>query len=334
MVIWLVPIVVAVLAALAEWAHARRQKRIAYLAFGAVGKPRPWVAAVPAIRVVAITLLFWGLLVLWQLDGSPWLSQGHQDRAKKNIHHLVIALDVSPSMQIKDAGPKGDISRAQRARDLLRSILERLNQRQTKVSVVAFYGKARPVVVDTNDGEVVDNILDDLPLEQAFAAGKTNMYEGINTAAEIAKTWRRGSATLVLASDGDTLPATAIPRLPSSIFNTLILGVGNPRRGTQIDGHSSRQDTESLRRLALQLRGTYNDGNQRHVRTEDLDRFVASLPVASHGNLELRDWALLAVALSAALLALVSPALAAFGAPAPERASVREERLLTEAVSV
>lgn len=319
MVIWLIPLIVALLAALAEWLHARRTRRMAFLAFGPAAKPRRWVRLIPPARIVALTALAWGLLVLWQIDGSSWLPSGQQERADKNIHHLILALDVSPSMQIKDAGPQGDQTRAERARDILRSILQRINQQQTRVSVIAFYGESRPVTIDTIDAEVVDNILDDLPLEHAFKAGKTDMYQGVKTAAEIARTWRPNSTTFVMASDGDTLPATTPPTLPAAVSNTLIVGVGNPHRGTPIDGHSSRQDTQSLRRLALQLRGIYSDGNVRHIRTADLQQFVVSMPTQSNRRLELRDGAILAIIFGAAVLTFVSPLLAAAGAAAADR---------------
>ena len=81
-----------------------------------------------------------------------------------------------------------------------------------RVSVVAFYSDARPVVIDTFDPEVVANILDDLPLEYAFKPGKTNLYEGVKTAGEVGKAWPVKSATLLLVSDGDTLPARETPR--------------------------------------------------------------------------------------------------------------------------
>ena len=68
MVTWLVPPAVMVLCAAAEFLHARRCRRMAYLAFGPAAGPRAWVAAVPVLRVAAVGAICWGLIVLmWVL---------------------------------------------------------------------------------------------------------------------------------------------------------------------------------------------------------------------------------------------------------------------------
>jgi Ca-activated chloride channel family protein len=319
MVIWLAPLAAAVLCAVAELLHTRRTRRMARLAFGATGRPRAWVAVVPWVRAIAVAAVCWGLIVLLRVDAATW--DGSQTSKEKNqpIHHLVIALDVSPSMDLKDAGPKEDQTRADRARDVLRSVLDRVNLRRTRISLVAFYTEARPVVVDTFDREVVDNILNDLPLEHAFQAGKTNLYSCVESAVQIGRTWAPQSASLIVVGDGDTLPSTKIPVLPVSYGGKLIVGVGHPYRGTFIDDHSSRQDSQSLSRLALQLGGHYQDANTRHVPTEQLKRLDASMPLIDRGVLELRDVAIWAVLLGAVALATATPALALLGSSSGRR---------------
>jgi Ca-activated chloride channel family protein len=188
---------------------------------------------------------------------------------------------------------------------------------------VAFYTEGRPVVVDTSDPEVVSNILSDLPLEHAFKAGKTRMYAAVEVADRLARSqqWPDRTAQFVLVSDGDTLPAQKPAGLPPAFGSVLIAGVGNPHRGTFIDGHSSRQDAASLQRLAAQLSGTYHDVNGRHVPSESLRGFAAAgpaEPVAAWGSTE---WAIAAVVAGAAILALAPVLLAWFGcAWRPDRA--------------
>jgi Ca-activated chloride channel family protein len=286
---------------------------MAYLAFGPAARPRRWVAGVPALRVAALGAVAWGLVVLLMIDAAVWDPGNKAGDGNQPAHHMVIALDVSPSMELKDAGPAEDQTRAERARDVLRSILDRVDLHRTRISIVAFYTEARPVVVDTFDREVVANIVNDLPLEHAFTPGKTDMYQSVESAAEIGRTWPPKSASLVFVSDGDTLPAADVPLMPPAFGGKLILGVGHPHRGLYIDGHSSRQDTGSLERLALRLGGHYYNANTRHVPSADLKRLVASLPLADRGVLELRDVAIWAVAAGAALLALLAPLLAAAG---------------------
>jgi len=288
--------------ALAEWLHARRVRRVAYLAFGATERPRHWVRLAAPLRIVAAGALAWALMTLLVLDSAALQTIVGDDQ--REVQHVVIALDVSPSMHLVDAGPRGDQSRGERAREALGSILNRLDGRRTRFSIVAFYSDARPVVIDTFDPEVVANVLADLPLEHAFDAGKTNLYAGVRSAAELAKGWREKSATLLVVSDGDTLPAQEIPTLPRAYAKMLALGVGNTARGTFIDDHSSRQDAQSLERLALRLGGSYYDVNVRHLPTSVIQSLPA--PPAKAGiGLDMRATALAAAGGGAAVLALL-----------------------------
>src|SRR5262245_21694674 len=227
-----------VAAGLAEWLHWRRSRRISQLAFGPSGAPRAWVQIAPFIRVVSVGAMAWGFLVLYLI--APSAGQRTQI-PEGGYRHLVIALDVSPSMQLPDAGPNRNDRRAHRAADVLMSVLSRIALDQVRISVVAFYNGAKPVVVDTYDLEVVRNIISDLPLDYAFEIGKTKLLDGIREAINLATPWQPSSTTLLVVSDGDTVPDTGMPELPRSIAQVLVLGVGDATAGTYIDGHQSRQ---------------------------------------------------------------------------------------------
>jgi Ca-activated chloride channel family protein len=303
----------ALLIALAEWLHSRRINRIAKLAFLPTGRPRPWTIAVPFIRPIAFGLATWGLLTLLTLDGTP--ARLNESKHKPD-RHLLIALDASPSMFIRDAGEGGKQLRRERAADVLRSVFQRLDMERTRVSIVAFYTSAKTVVVDTSDLNVVHNVLSDLPLEYAFKEGDTNMYCGVREAAKLAEKggWAPHSATLIVVSDGDTLPDTLPPNMPAAIADTLVLGVGNPYRGTSIAGHSSRQDISSLRGLAARLRGVYHDGNEKHLPTTTLAG-LSMLRAEEGQQASERTIALIAAGSGAFTLALFAPLLTFFGAP-------------------
>lgn len=303
MVTLLITLATVAVFALAEWLHAQRLRRVGYLAFGAAGAPRAWTRCAPPLRVLAAGALTWGLLTLLTIGASPLeMLVGKDPRA---LHHLVIALDVSPSMHLLDAGPRENISRGDRAREVIRSILARLDTRRTRVSVIAFYTDAKPVVVDTFDPEVTANILADLPLEHAFFNGPTDLYSGVREAAALGKDWRDGSATLLVVSDGDTLPSSEIPVLPPAYSSVLTLGVGNTTRGMFIDGHTSRQDSQALERLALRLRGRYFNVNTRHVPTGEVMATVAALPPDEKPGWDQRQLAVGAIAIGSAILAVL-----------------------------
>ena len=171
---------------------------------------------------------------------------------------MVLVLDVSPSMRLQDGGPERDQSRMQRASDVMESFFKRVAIQQYKMSVVAVYSSAKPVVVETNDVDVVRNILNDLPMHYAFPVGKTDLFSGLNEAAGLSKGWQPKSTTVIVISDGDTVPATGMPTMPASVSNVVVVGIGDPITGQFIDGRQSRQDAATLRQIAVRLGGVYH----------------------------------------------------------------------------
>ena len=96
-------------------------------------------------------------------------------------------------MTLKDAGAELKQTRSERAAVLLESLFQRVPMEQVRLSVIATYTSAKPVVVDTRDVGVVKNILSDLPLSHAFESGSTNLFSGITEAARTAHGWPRGA---------------------------------------------------------------------------------------------------------------------------------------------
>lgn len=322
--IWILPILAVVLVGIAEVLHYVRCRRLGRLAFGPAGRPRNWTVMVPVLRIVCMGTLVFSLWVLMGLSGVPHDERNKQVE-KEKIKHLIIGLDVSPSMDIKDAGPTGKKTRSEQASSILKSIMERVDMTDVRVTIIPFYTKAMPMIIDTFDPEVVNNVLDGMHLDYAFEHGKTNMHEVVKEAAKIAKPWAADSAVLVVVSDGDTLPGSGMGELPVSIAETMVVGVGSTHKGTFIDGHASKQDAYSLKRLALQTRGLYHDGNTQHVPTSELEELSKALPVKNSGWKDLRFISLVLSVVSASILAFLSPLLAAFGTPwRPPAATIKQ----------
>ncbi len=307
---------VFVLTGIAEWIHSSRIRHLGRLAFGPKGRPRFFARCAGPLRAGSMAALTWGLLYLSGQQTAP-VSNDPIDVPIR--HHLILAIDVSPSMYLTDGGKDRSVTRKVRAGELLRSLLDRLDMNETRVSVVAFYTEAKPVVVDTHDPEVVKNIVNDLPMEHAFKPGKTNLYAGVEEAYKLAKAWPPGTATLLVVSDGDTLPGSGLPARPSSIGNVLVLGVGAVQKGLFIDGHSSRQNRDALNRLALRLGGMYHNGNEKHVPTTVLANLSHSIPALDEPGLSKRDLALVLSAVGGSILALLSPLLFGVGSPSRRR---------------
>jgi len=312
----------ALLVVLGEVLHLARVRRVARLAFGPLGRPRVWTWAAPPARTAAAAAATWGLVTLALLP--PAVHRAEAAEAEE-LRHVVLVLDVSPSMRLEDAGPALDQPRLHRVRDVLQSFFRRIPVERYRVSVVAVYNGAKAVVVDTDDLEVVRNVLDDLPMHYAFDPGKTKLFAGLEEAAEIARPWDPGSASVVILSDGDTVPAAGMPRLPASVRSVLVVGVGDPRSGEWIDGRQSRQDVATLRQTAVRLGGVYVDGNQRHVPSDTLDLVIGAAEQDPLERLGRREYALIAVAAGSLVLALLPVLLHRLGsgwpagAPAPRR---------------
>jgi Ca-activated chloride channel family protein len=299
-----------VLALAGELLHLRRVRRVARLAFGPDAGPAGWVHFVPWLRALAHAGLAWGLCTLLDVEPRVHMSEEIPD---EQWRHLILVHDVSPSMLLRDAGTNGTQSRAERAKELIESLFDRVPIGKFKITVIATYNGAKPVVEDTRDVELVRHILGEIDMRYAFKAGSTRLFDGIAEAVRIAKPWRVRSAMLVIVSDGDTVPATGMPELPPSIGGTLVIGVGDHVAGKFIAGHQSRQDASTLRQVAIRLNGEFHNGNKRQVPSDVLAAAAADSRKPLIERLTRREYALIAIVLASVLLAAVPLLLHYFG---------------------
>ncbi|MEW6073452.1 MAG: VWA domain-containing protein [Planctomycetota bacterium] len=295
----------AALAAVAEAWHAARIRRLRRLAFGPRGRPAAWVRTVPFLRPAAAAGAAWGLVTLLLIEPRTHSASGSDLSREGDYRHVLLVLDVSPSMQLPDAGPSAEQSRLQRARDVLESFFARIPLDQHRITVVAVYNGALPVVEDTRDVEVVRNILGDLPLHFAFPSGRTRLFDGLEAAVRIARPWNPRSTLLMVVSDGDTVPAQGMPKLPASIDDVLIVGIGDPLRGSFIDGRQSRQDVSTLRQIAARLGGVFHNGNTEQLGSTLIGDLTRREDVGALERLTRREYALLACGAGSASLALL-----------------------------
>lgn len=309
MVAELVAFAVLIFVAGAELVHLRRVRNVSQLAFGPTRRPRVWARFAPAARTLALGLLAWGMVTLLFVEPKV---HGSQVVDKSKLRHLILMLDVSPSMRLDDAGPTHKQTRAARVADLLDSFYERSGM-QFKTTVVAFYTGAKPVANETVDMEIIRNILNDLPMHYAFQAGETDLFSGLDEVAELAKPWNPKDATLIILSDGDSVPASGMPKLPPSISHSLVVGVGDTRVGKFINGHQSRQDASTLRQVAIRLGGVYHDGNEKQIPTETVRQITAQSRPNVFEALTRREYALIACAIGGVTFAVLPVFLGMFG---------------------
>ncbi|MCP4464618.1 MAG: VWA domain-containing protein [Planctomycetaceae bacterium] len=304
-------VAVALIAILAEAVHLRRIRKIRYLAFGPKGKPAPWVILAPLLRVVSLAAATWGFASLLFVVEAEVHNQSTLE--EKDYKHLVLVVDVSPSMRLKDAGPDGERTRRERASDVLESMFSRIPMRQFKISVVAVYTEAKMLLEDSSDHEVVRFIMERMPLYHAFKPGKTNLLSGIEQAFQIAKSWNPDSTFVVVLTDGDTIPAKGMPKLPASVAELIVVGVGNSNSGTFIDGHMSRQDINTLRQLANRLRGVYHNGDQKHLTAAIVNNLTKVNEDDQSTPWGRREWSLFAAIAGSSIFAIIPLLLHYFG---------------------
>lgn len=291
-----------VLMAAAEWLHRRRCWRVRHLAFGPTGRPNAWVAVTPLVRILAVGALGWGLATLYQLDPKVHSQVEVDPKKQKN---LLLVVDVSPSMHLADAGPERNLERRARAAEVVTSIFGRIPVREYKVSLVAFYSGAKPLLDQTSDFEIVQHMMEKLPIYQGFNVGKTDLFAGLSEAARMAKGWNPKSTTVLVLTDGVSVPPTGMPRMPAAVREVVVIGVGDPVVGQFIDGHQSRQDSANLRQIANRLQGVYHDGNVKHLPSSALQAMIGSGNDRNWWELTRRELALLAVGIGGCVLGLL-----------------------------
>jgi Ca-activated chloride channel family protein len=265
----------------------------------------------PSLRIAALGAICWGLLSLWLVVEPRVHDQAQLD--EKDLKHLLLVMDVSPSMSLKDAGPELNQTRRARASAILESLFNRVPLREYKVTLVAVFSDAKPLLKESKDFEVIRHIIEDMPLAHGFKPGKTKLLDGISLAAQMAAGWNPGSATLMVLTDGDTVPPSGMPDMPASIANIIIVGVGDPITGRFIDGHQSRQDISTLRQTANRLRGIYHNGNQNHLTSHVISRLERQGLDESEAAWTRREWALAAIFAGASVYAILPILLAYFG---------------------
>jgi len=303
-------VAVLIIALGCEWLHSARISRISRLVFGPSERPALWARAAPIARCIAVAGTGWALLTLLEISPKVYKAKTVEET---EIQHVVIVLDVSPSMKLEDAGKGGSLSRRRQAFKLMESFFKRVPMDQMRLSLIAVYNGAKPVVVDTRDADVVRNFLDGVDMYTAFDSGKTHLFDGLELAAEISEDWRRESTTIILLSDGDTVPAKGMPQMPKSVKGILVVGVGNPVTGTFLDGKNSKQDSSTLRQIALRLGGNYHNGNEKNLPGETIAHLTSVENESPFKRLTRREYALATLAISTIILALLPVMLVRFG---------------------
>ncbi|WP_447577840.1 vWA domain-containing protein [Achromobacter kerstersii] len=191
------------------WGSTIAPALLPYLIVNAPGSrgPRP-------IHAVAALLMLGGIAAAgptWQQDLPPFLD---------NQAPLIVAVDLSPSMDAADVPP----SRLQAAKHKLRDLLAR--RAGAKTGLIAYAGSAHLVLPPTDDPSLVDLFIQSLSTELIAAPGK-DAAGAINVAASVLKSTQAGGTVLLVTDGADTSQLPQVEQLAKAAdFQILVLAAG------------------------------------------------------------------------------------------------------------
>ncbi len=214
---------------------------------GAVAPRRPGWRRVPG--VVAVLLALTAMTVGW---AGPE-RVGDQARESSVV---VVALDTSTSMSIKDVSPTRFQAAQTAAKDFIASLPDEVD-----ASLVAFNATARLVVPPTSDHAAVAAGVDDLPLSGGTALGDAVLVslDAVQRGLPSVAPGEPPAARIVVISDGDnangTEPAIAIRRAVEVGVPVSTIAVGTPT-GVDSKGGPLPVGTADLQAIADGTNGT------------------------------------------------------------------------------
>lgn len=191
------------------WGSTIAPALLPYLIVNAPGSrgPRP-------IHAVAALLMLGGIAAAgptWQQDLPPFLD---------NQAPLIVAVDLSPSMDAADVPP----SRLQAAKHKLHDLLAR--RAGAKTGLIAYAGSAHLVLPPTDDPSLVDLFIQSLSTELIAAPGK-DAVGAINVAASVLKSTQAGGTVLLVTDGADTSQLPQVEQLAKAAdFQILVLAAG------------------------------------------------------------------------------------------------------------
>jgi Ca-activated chloride channel family protein len=250
--LWLLAAVAALLVAYVVL-QGRRKKyvvrftNLALLGVVAPKQPR-WRRHVPA------TALLLSLVMLVLAFARP----NHEERVPRERATIIMALDVSLSMDATDVAP----TRIEAAKAAAKSFVDLLPTR-FQVGLISFAGTAQVLVAPTTDHELLKRAIDGLSLREGTAIGEA-IYASLDAIKSVPSDPGQPPppARIVLMSDGETTQgrdnATASAAAAEAKVPVSTIAFGTPG-GTIV--HQGRRISVPVNAAALRVIATDTGGN-------------------------------------------------------------------------
>jgi len=261
--LWLLPI----LAGMEIFAHRRALHRIQN--FAPLGSAlRLGLDAHSGRHTVKLLLVLTALTALVAAAVGVRLGFRWEEIHRRGLD-IVVALDVSSSMQAQDGGTEDQISRLTRAKREVSDLLRLLSG--DRVALVAFAGDAFiqcPLTVDYGALETFSRDLD----PDSISLQGTNLGTAIDVSLEAFNAKSRRERAIIIISDGENLGGNLDPAISAAKqqgVRIFTLGIGKadgapiprPDGGFKRDRHDevvmSRLDEATLSKISLATGGLY-----------------------------------------------------------------------------
>ncbi len=161
----------------------------------------------------------------------------------RNGAELIIVLDVSRSMDVRDVAP----SRMDATKVALSQLLDRLGG--DRVGLVVFAGTARLRMPLTTDIEAARQVIQSLQVAPVLVESGTDASSGIQVALDSFDLEREAGRVLLLITDGDDLggdPATDLAALRAAGVDLLVAGAGTAEGGN-VPVYDPRTNTSGIK---------------------------------------------------------------------------------------
>jgi Ca-activated chloride channel homolog len=217
--------------------------------------------------------LYFSALIALILAIVDLVGVGQKQSTKQAYTNIVVAVDVSNSMNCQDVSP----SRLQQAKATITECLQQMPDQ--KMGLMIFAGDAVSVMPITNDFGAVENFMNSVESQMIKRQG-TDFYQAVEVAVEMLKNQPKSARQMLILSDGEDHEnrlSEAVDLAKKHHIQITCLGFGTKEGGPvpeffdgQLMGYKrdmngemvvSRQQTEALVSLANACDGIYLDGN-------------------------------------------------------------------------
>ena len=217
---------------------------------------RPYYLLTAAFVIAAIALAG----PTWQREPLPFAN----DEAP-----LVIALDLSESMNVTDIQP----SRLERAKQKVQDLLSQRSSGRT--ALIAYGGTAHLVLPLTEDNSILYMYLEELSTDIMPKVGKAP-EKALNLASKVLEQ-ENIPGTILFLTDG--ISSQELTNFSQSKYDISILGIGTVQGGVIPEGNGgfSQLDREGLQAIARQTNGFFTE-----VTTDDSDVRLVNRHIKRH----------------------------------------------------